>query len=340
MSGPATTAASWNDAPPAPPMAAPLRMVDCWRAERSGAGYTVIARLRVDGADPGLRGLPPGPVILPGIFVVEAICQAMALALPGTATRLLALHSIRHLAPLPAGDRLTLTLTIKPARGGALSVNVVGSRKDETITTRVRASFGTDPAPAALPGPRREWPVPFRASAPAGDYKAIRAVLPQRHPLMLVDRVLDLVPGRAIRTVKAVTGNEPCYAALPAEAKASRYAYPCSLLIGSFGQTAMLLWLTGMRTEPGIGRRLLWVGARDWRFSGSVYPGDLLVHEVRLDYRTADAVVASGDTWVGDQRVAKVAALTTTRAARTDKPPAVPDAMGPPAVVADEEGLS
>lgn len=142
----------------------------------------------------------------------------------------------------------------------------------------------------------------------------VRAVLPQRHPLLLVDRVLELDPGESIRTSKAVTGTEPCYRHLPEAAEAWRYAYPRSLLIESFGQSAALLWLAGRRAEPdGGGRVLMFVAARDYRFEGSAYPGDVLLHQVRLDTVLADTAFASGETWVGRRRIATVGSLVATR---------------------------
>jgi len=142
----------------------------------------------------------------------------------------------------------------------------------------------------------------------------VRAALPQRYPLLLVDRVLELDPGRSIRTVKAVSGTEPCYRHLPDGAEGWRYAYPRSLLMESFGQSAALLWLAGRRPEPdGDDRLLMFVAARDYRFEGSAYPGDVLRHQVRLDSVLADTAFASGETWVGQRRIATVASLIATR---------------------------
>jgi 3-hydroxyacyl-[acyl-carrier-protein] dehydratase len=146
------------------------------------------------------------------------------------------------------------------------------------------------------------------------DHAAIRAILPQRHPLLLVDRVVELAPGESITTVKAVTGTEPCYAGLPDGAGPGRYRYPRSLIVESFGQSAALLWFDGRPPpDPDDRRRLMFVGARDFRFDGDAYPGDLLRHEVRLDSVVADTAFATGETWAGDRRIATVAALIATR---------------------------
>jgi 3-hydroxyacyl-[acyl-carrier-protein] dehydratase len=144
----------------------------------------------------------------------------------------------------------------------------------------------------------------------------VRAVLPQRYPMLLVDRVLELCAGRFIRTVKAVTGGEPCYAALPEGAQPWRYGYPSSLIVESLGQSAALLWFAGRDDRehlPDDGRTLMFVGARDVRFEGTVLPGDVLRHEILLDSVIADTAFASGETWVGERRVASAACLIATR---------------------------
>ncbi|MDQ1722254.1 MAG: 3-hydroxyacyl-[acyl-carrier-protein] dehydratase [Pseudonocardiales bacterium] len=145
------------------------------------------------------------------------------------------------------------------------------------------------------------------------EHADVRAVLPQRFPLLLVDRVLELDPGRCISTVKAVTGTDACFADLPEGAESWRYSYPCSLIIESFGQSAALLWLNGRLPTPGDEQVLMFVGATNFCFEGAAYPGDVLRHEVRIDSVIADTAFASGEIWVGDRRLATVATLVATR---------------------------
>lgn len=145
-----------------------------------------------------------------------------------------------------------------------------------------------------------------------GEHPDIRAVLPQRYPMLLVDRILELDPGCSIRTVKAVTATEPCYAALPDNAEPWRYHYPPALLVESFGQSAALLWLGGV-PPPDDGLTLMFIGATDFVFEGAVLPGDVLTHIVRLDTVIAGTAFASGETWAGSRRVARVANLVATR---------------------------
>jgi 3-hydroxyacyl-[acyl-carrier-protein] dehydratase len=43
------------------------------------------------------------------------------------------------------------------------------------------------------------------------DIGAVRAQLPHRYPMLLVDRVTECVPGTSIRALKNVTANEPFF---------------------------------------------------------------------------------------------------------------------------------
>ncbi|NYT95627.1 3-hydroxyacyl-ACP dehydratase FabZ family protein [Salinispora sp. H7-4] len=149
------------------------------------------------------------------------------------------------------------------------------------------------------------------------DHHQIRALLPQRYPLLLVDRVLSMTPGTRIEAVKAVTGNEPCYRDLTDAAPPGDYAYPASLLVESLGQTAALLWLADAGSPVDDDSVLMFVGARDVRFDGTVFPGDVLRHTVRLERVIADTAFATGETYVGDRRVAHVGTLMAARRSRT-----------------------
>jgi 3-hydroxyacyl-[acyl-carrier-protein] dehydratase len=136
----------------------------------------------------------------------------------------------------------------------------------------------------------------------------IQLALPQRYPLLLVDRVLTVQPGQMIETCKAITATEPCYAGVAATAPLADYAYPVSLLIESFGQSAALLWLgaDGFSAHDSV---LLFVGARNYRVEGHAYPGDVVRHVVRLEQVVADTAFASGESWAGERRIATIGSL-------------------------------
>ncbi|WP_069868148.1 3-hydroxyacyl-ACP dehydratase FabZ family protein [Streptomyces malaysiensis] len=142
------------------------------------------------------------------------------------------------------------------------------------------------------------------------EHADIRRILPHRHPVLLVDRVLDLEPGVRIVATKAVTGGEPCYAGLDEDLPVSAYAYPASLLVESFGQTGAVLWLYSAATS-GERREgtLIFGSAREVTITGSAYPGDVLRHTVEIDQLIGDNAFMRGETWVGDRRIATLGSV-------------------------------
>jgi 3-hydroxyacyl-[acyl-carrier-protein] dehydratase len=315
----------WIEAPATVPYAAPMRAVDAWRCHHHDGGRTVTARLRVDPDEANLRGHFPGFPILPGVFLVEALGQAMTLSAgDGVSPRLRAIDSVRFVAPLLGGDVLTLEIEVTADPDGGWRATAEARRGDGDRAARIRARFdsgrarfdsGTARPATAATAPADGGPITGEGSGAAH----IRHVLPQRHPMLLVDRVLAREPGRSLRAVKAVSGSDPCYAGLPEGAPPERYAYPRSLLIESFGQSAALLWLDDGEPAAGEGQVLLFAGARQYHFEDDAFPGDVLRHEVRLDSVVAGTAFASGETWVGGRRVAAVAALIAARRPR-DRP--------------------
>jgi 3-hydroxyacyl-[acyl-carrier-protein] dehydratase len=138
----APVVAEWVQAPEVPGTAAPLRAVDAWCAGWSGVGTLAItARVAVRAED--LRGHFPGLPIFAGVFIIEAVGQALALATgPDQGPVLRAVRSVRFLAPALAGDELTLDIEALPDAEGEWDVKATATRADGTVAARIRAEFG------------------------------------------------------------------------------------------------------------------------------------------------------------------------------------------------------
>ncbi|GAA1938988.1 hypothetical protein [Amycolatopsis minnesotensis] len=122
-------------------------------------------------------------------------------------------------------------------------------------------------------------------------------LLPHRYPMLLVDKVLDLVDGREVTAVKAISVNEPWYARAGAGAAEARFAYPQLLLVESFAQTAGILGTTvGLGGTSETGQVTLIGSVSDARFHRDVFPGDVVTHRVRVEKVLADAAVVSGES--------------------------------------------
>jgi 3-hydroxyacyl-[acyl-carrier-protein] dehydratase len=144
--------------------------------------------------------------------------------------------------------------------------------------------------------------------SPMLDHGDVRALLPQGHPMMLVDRIVHLEPSVSVVGIKAISGCEPCYRDLPDGLPPERYAYPASLLLESFGQTAAVLWLSAI---GGVhDDQVLMLGAaRGCRIVGRAYPGDVLEHTARVSHVVGDNVFVEGESRVGGRLVAVIESM-------------------------------
>jgi 3-hydroxyacyl-[acyl-carrier-protein] dehydratase len=135
----------------------------------------------------------------------------------------------------------------------------------------------------------------------------IKRILPHRHPILQLDRVVELEPGKRIVATKAISGCEPCFADLDEDAE---HAYPVSLLVESMGQAGGVLWLhsAALEGEPRSGT-LIFGSAREVTLAGAAYPGDVITHVVELESVKGDNAFMRGETRVGDRLIMSVESM-------------------------------
>lgn len=134
----------------------------------------------------------------------------------------------------------------------------------------------------------------------------IKRLLPHRHPMLLVDAVVDLLPGRRLTAVKNITAAEACYAGLPDDCPPDAYAYPHSLVCESFGQSACILMAASVPEEVRAGHVVLFGSLADVEISTRAYPGEQLRHEVQLTAVKGTLGFFTGYITVGDRMIARV----------------------------------
>jgi 3-hydroxyacyl-[acyl-carrier-protein] dehydratase len=112
------------------------------------------------------------------------------------------------------------------------------------------------------------------------DIDAIYARLPHRYPFLLVDRVLDVVPGKSIVAVKNVSNNEAHFQGhFPGHP-----VMPGVLIIEALAQAGGVLAYETAAAEERIWILYL-VGIEETRFKQTVRPGDQLTLRVELQKR-------------------------------------------------------
>ena len=102
----------------------------------------------------------------------------------------------------------------------------------------------------------------------------IQSVLPHRYPFLLVDRLLEMDPGKRIVAIKNVTVNEPFFVGhFPGHP-----VMPGVLIVEGMAQAAGILSMT--ERENSEEELLYFMGIDRARFRRPVVPGDQLRYEV------------------------------------------------------------
>ncbi len=115
------------------------------------------------------------------------------------------------------------------------------------------------------------------------DIRGILDSLPHRYPFLLVDRVLEIVPGRRIVAIKNVTFNEPFFQGHFPGAP----VMPGVLIIEALAQAGAVLMLHDYAERKG--KLVYFAGIDEARFRRVVGPGDrlqLTMEVVKLRSRT------------------------------------------------------
>ena len=138
-------------------------------------------------------------------------------------------------------------------------------------------------------------------AVPCMTFEEVRATLKQRFPMLMVDSVLSLEPGKSIRAVKNVTANEPQFVGhFPEQA-----VMPGTLIVEAMGQAASILFAKTMGTGTRPGELLVLGSINEMRFLKPVFPGDRLEIDVHALKFTEDFAVV--------EAVASVAGVETAR---------------------------
>jgi 3-hydroxyacyl-[acyl-carrier-protein] dehydratase len=112
------------------------------------------------------------------------------------------------------------------------------------------------------------------------DIDGIHARLPHRFPFLLVDRVVDVVPGKSIVALKNVSANEAYFQGhFPGHP-----VMPGVLIIEALAQAGGVLAYETAAAEERIWILYL-VGIEETRFKQTVRPGDQLTLRVELEKR-------------------------------------------------------
>ena len=134
------------------------------------------------------------------------------------------------------------------------------------------------------------------------NFEQIKKLLPQRYPYLMVDKVLELEPGKTIVAVKNVTGNEAYFSGHFPEIA----IMPGTAIIEAMAQAVIIIVASnGKKKQNGKKKTLYYLGSVKIRFYKPVYPGDQIVIKADIDKLLEKGGYATAKVLVDEKLVAE-----------------------------------
>ena len=132
------------------------------------------------------------------------------------------------------------------------------------------------------------------------DIQKIMNLLPHRYPFIMIDRILELVPGEKVIALKNVTINEPFFQGhFPGSP-----IMPGVLMIEAMGQAGAVLAAESLPEEEQ-GSLIYFMGMNKVKFRKPVVPGDQIIFEIKFLKQRAKVFKMSGMAFVDEKLVAE-----------------------------------
>jgi 3-hydroxyacyl-[acyl-carrier-protein] dehydratase len=131
------------------------------------------------------------------------------------------------------------------------------------------------------------------------DFEEIKKLIPQRFPFIMIDKILEIEPGKHATAVKNISGNDMVFLGhFPEKA-----IMPGALIIEAMAQAAIILFATAGKGEHGDKKPLYFFGSVKARFIHPVVPGDQLKIRVENVKSLPSGAYVSGEAFVDDVKV-------------------------------------
>jgi 3-hydroxyacyl-[acyl-carrier-protein] dehydratase len=133
----------------------------------------------------------------------------------------------------------------------------------------------------------------------------ILAILPQRYPFVMIDRIIDFVPGEKCTAIKNVSVNEPYFQGhFPGNP-----IMPGVLILESMAQAGAFLVLHDL--ENPLEKGMLFSGVEKSKFRTPIVPGDQIILKMELiKFRLGTAKIR-GEAYIGGKLVAEATLLAS-----------------------------
>ncbi len=146
------------------------------------------------------------------------------------------------------------------------------------------------------------------------EIQQIMDYLPHRYPMLLIDRVLSVEPGKDVVALKNVTINEPFFIGhFP-----HHPVMPGVLIVEAMAQAAAILAFKTFNLKSDKDSVYYFVGIDQARFKKPVLPGDRLILKAQILRNLRGIWKFSAQALVEDKLVAEAQLLCTVRDLRVN----------------------
>jgi len=133
------------------------------------------------------------------------------------------------------------------------------------------------------------------------DFEEIKKLIPQRFPFIMIDRILEVEPGKKAVSIKNVTGNDIFFLGhFPEKA-----IFPGAAIIEAMAQTAIVLFATQKKKTREGKEPLYYFGSVKARFLNPVVPGDQIRITVTNIKSLPTSSYVSAEAFVDDKKISE-----------------------------------
>lgn len=133
------------------------------------------------------------------------------------------------------------------------------------------------------------------------DFEEIKKIIPQRFPFIMIDKVVELEPGKQVIALKNISGNDMVFLGhFPEKA-----IMPGALILEAMAQTAIILFAAGKQSDVNGKAPIYYFGSVKARFLHPAVPGDQLRIKVASVKSLPAGAFVSAEAFVDDKKIAE-----------------------------------
>ncbi len=141
------------------------------------------------------------------------------------------------------------------------------------------------------------------------DFEEIKKLIPQRFPFIMIDKIVELEPGKKAIAVKNISGNDIFFLGhFPEKA-----IMPGVAIIEAMAQTSIILFAAGKMKEDIPKNAIYLLGSVKARFYHPVVPGDRLKIEAVNVKSLPNGACVSAEASVDDKKVSEAELVFSIR---------------------------